>query len=287
MTDSEPLKRVWVLGWPISHSRSPLIHNHWIKAHGIQNALYETHAVQPEDLASCLQSLKKAGVIGANVTVPHKEAVFALLDHHDAAAKRLGAVNTLVDCGTHLEGRNTDGYGFMANLKSACPDFDFTAGPATVLGAGGAARAIVAALSDAGAPEIRLINRTVEKAKALLTELDVTGNAMPWPTTEKQKEAALGETNLLVNTSSLGMKNMAPLDLSLDFLPTTALVTDIVYAPLETDLLTRARARGNRTVDGLGMLLHQAVPGFEAWFGIRPEVTDELRNLVLEDLGEK
>lgn len=279
---SNALRRVWVMGWPIEHSRSPMIHNHWIAIHGLKDALYETHGVPPENLEAALLSFAAQGVIGANVTVPHKEAVFALLSHHDAAAKRLKAVNTIVDCGAHLEGRNTDGYGFMANLKASAPEFDFTSGPAVVLGAGGAARAILAALSDAGVPEIRLINRTVEKAKNLLDELGVKGRVASWD----EAETALENASLLVNTSSLGMKNMPPLELSLDKLPTTALVTDIVYAPLETELLANARKRGNKTVDGLGMLLHQAVPGFEAWFGVRPEVTPELRDILLKDLGE-
>lgn len=275
-------RRVWVLGWPVEHSRSPLIHNHWIALHKLHDALYEKHGVPPENLEATLHSFSDEGVVGANVTVPHKETVFALLSHHDAAAKRLKAVNTIVDCGTHLEGRNTDGYGFIANLKASVPDFDFTSGPAVVLGAGGAARAILAALSDAGVPEIRLINRTVEKAESLLKELGIKGHAVSW----EEAEAELANAALLVNTSSLGMKNMPPLELSLDNLPTTALVTDIVYAPLETELLANARKRGNKTVDGLGMLLHQAVPGFEAWFGVRPEVTPELRTILLKDLGE-
>ncbi|WOF75853.1 shikimate dehydrogenase [Parvibaculaceae bacterium PLY_AMNH_Bact1] len=275
------LSRVWVLGWPVTHSRSPLIHNHWIKKLGIKNSVYEKHGVPPEKLNATLSSLREQGVIGANVTVPHKEAVFAALTHHDEAARRLKAVNTIVDCGTHFEGRNTDGYGFMANLKVGAPNIDFTSKPAMVLGAGGAARAILVALADAGVPEIRLVNRTVEKAAALLTELNVKGDALSWD----DAPDALQEAGLLVNTSSLGMTGMDPLDLSLEKLEPSALVTDIVYSPLETDLLARARTRGNATVDGLGMLLHQAVPGFEAWFGVRPEVTPELRALILEDLN--
>ncbi len=274
--------RVWVLGWPVTHSRSPLIHNHWIKEHGIAKAVYEKHGVPPEELNATLSSFRGEGVIGANVTVPHKEAVFALLSHHDAAAKRLKAVNTIVDCETHFEGRNTDGYGFMANLKAEAPGVDFTSRPAMILGAGGAARAILVALADAGVPEIRLVNRTVEKADALLKELNVRGTALSWD----EAPNALEGVGLLANTSSLGMTGMDPLDLTLEKLDPSALVTDIVYSPLETDLLARARARGNAVVDGLGMLLHQAVPGFEAWFGVRPKVTPALRALVLKDLRE-
>lgn len=275
------LSRVWVLGWPVTHSRSPLIHNHWIKTLGIKNAVYEKHGVPPEELSATLSSFRDQGVIGANVTVPHKEAVFAALTHHDEAARRLKAVNTIVDCGTHFEGRNTDGYGFMANLKANGPDLDFASKPAMVLGSGGAARAILVALADAGVPEIRLVNRTVEKATALLEELGVKGTALSW----EDAPDALEEVGLLVNTSSLGMTGMDPLNLSLEKLEPSALVTDIVYSPLETDLLKRARTRGNPTVDGLGMLLHQAVPGFEAWFGVRPDVTPELRALILDDLN--
>lgn len=277
------LSRVWVLGWPVTHSRSPLIHNHWIKTLGIKDAIYEKHGVPPEELGATLSSFRGEGVIGANVTVPHKEAVFAALSHHDDAARRLKAVNTIVDCGTHFEGRNTDGYGFMANLKAEAPDADFTPKPAMVLGAGGAARAVLVALADAGVPEIRLVNRTVEKAAELLTELDVNGAALSWD----EAPNALEGVGLLVNTSSLGMTGMDPLELSLEKLDPSALVTDIVYSPLETDLLARARTRGNVTVDGLGMLLHQAVPGFEAWFGVRPEVTPDLRALILEDLNRQ
>lgn len=279
---SPDLRRVWVIGWPIEHSRSPLIHNYWIETLGIKNALYERRAVAPDDLDAALRSFRDEGVIGANVTVPHKEAVFRLLDHHDDAARRLKAVNTIVDCGTHFEGRNTDGYGFMANLRAGCPDIDFTSRPAMVLGAGGAARAILAALSDAGVPEIRLVNRTLEKAEALIEEFGLKGGAVSWA----DAASGLGDVGLLVNTTSLGMTGEPPLGLALDRLPRDACVTDIVYAPLETDLLARARVRGNRVVDGLGMLLHQAVPGFEAWFGVRPKVTPELRALVLKDLGE-
>jgi shikimate dehydrogenase len=277
------LSRVWVLGWPVTHSRSPLIHNHWIEKQGIKNAVYEKHGVRPEELSATLSSFREEGVIGANVTVPHKEAVFTALSHHDDAARRLKAVNTIVDCGTHFEGRNTDGYGFMANLKAEAPEADFTSKPAMVLGAGGAARAILVALADAGVPEIRLVNRTLEKAAALLSELNVKGTALSWGAAPD----ALQDVGLLVNTSSLGMTGMDPLELSLDKLDPSALVTDIVYAPLETDLLARARVCGNATVDGLGMLLHQAVPGFEAWFGVRPEVTPELRALILDDLNPK
>ncbi len=274
-------RKVWVLGWPIEHSRSPIIHNYWIAKLGIENALYEKHAVEPENLKACLDGFRAASIVGANVTVPHKETAYALLTHHDKAAKRLKAVNTIVDCGTHFEGRNTDGYGFMANLKAGHPGFDFTQGPALVLGAGGAARAVLAALAEAGVPEIRLTNRTAAKAEALCRDLDLKVTLIDWD----ERAAALEGVRLLVNTSSLGMKNMPPLELDLTALPTDALVTDIVYAPLETVLLKQARERGNKTVDGLGMLLHQAVPGFEAWFGVRPDVTEELRALVLADMN--
>ncbi|MEQ8266160.1 MAG: shikimate dehydrogenase [Parvibaculum sp.] len=278
------MRKVCVIGWPVDHSRSPLIHNHWIKEHGIQDAVYERLAVKPEEAAAAFRDLRSLGFIGANVTVPHKETAFAALARHDAIAKRLKAVNTIVTTPQGFEGRNTDGYGFIANLKDRAPGWEAKAGPAVLLGAGGAARAIAAALEDEGTPEIRIVNRTRAKSEALLRDLRLmTGRIVAGPDAEK----ALKGAALLVNTTTLGMKGESDVDLDLSSLPRAALVTDIVYTPLETGLLRRAREAGHETVDGLGMLLHQAVPGFEAWFGVRPHVTQELRNLVLADLGMK
>ncbi|MGB6086242.1 shikimate dehydrogenase [Parvibaculum sp.] len=278
-------RRVCVMGWPVAHSRSPMIHNHWIAEHAIPDARYELLAVKPEDAAETIRNLHRLDFIGANVTVPHKETAFATLEKHDAIARRLKAVNTIVtlEDGT-LEGRNTDGYGFIANLKQGAPDWRAAEGPAVMLGAGGAARAIAAALEDEGAPEIRIVNRTTERAEALIRDLGLS-NAKVFADSEAQK--ALEGAALLVNTTTLGMKGESDVTLDLASLPRDAVVTDIVYTPLETGLLRRAREAGHETVDGLGMLLHQAVPGFEAWFGVRPHVTAELRNIVLADLGLK
>lgn len=277
------IRKVCVIGWPITHSRSPLIHNHWIRTYGIESALYERLAVPPEDFVATLHRLPELGYIGANVTVPHKEAAFAALARHDGVALRLKAVNTIVTTPQGLEGRNTDGYGFIANLKERACGWRAAAGPAVLLGAGGATRAIAAALESEGVPELRLVNRTRARAEALVSDLELrSARVFDWD----DVAAALDGANLLVNTTTLGMKGAGDLDIALDPLPLGALVTDIVYTPLETGLLARARARGHAVVDGLGMLLHQAVPGFEAWFGVRPEVTAQLRALVLADMGE-
>ncbi len=277
------IRKVCVIGWPVAHSRSPLIHNHWIAEHRIPDARYELLAVKPEDAAETIRHLHRLDFVGANVTVPHKETAFATLTRHDAVAKRLKAVNTIVtlEDGT-LEGRNTDGYGFIANLKDGAPDWRPSEGPAVMLGAGGAARAIAAALETEGVPEIRIVNRTPARAEALIRDLGPK-SAPLWPTPEPR--AALDGPGLLVNTPTLGTPPQTHPDNYLSSLPRDALVTDIVYTPLETGLLKRARLAGHETVDGLGMLLHQAVPGFEAWFGVRPHVTDELREIVLADLG--
>jgi shikimate dehydrogenase len=236
-------------------------------------------ATAPEDLHACVRALPRMGFQGANVTVPHKQGVIDACDRLDDHARRLGAVNTLVFDGHTIEGRNTDGVGFINNLYQHAPGWDPAAGPAVVLGAGGAARAVVVALSDAGVPNVRIANRTREKADALAEQVGGRVRAIDWG----DRSAALAEASLLVNTTSLGMTGKEPLEIDLDPLPLGALVNDIVYDPLTTDLLQRASDRGNPTVDGLGMLLHQAAPGFEAWFGVRPEVTEELREAVLRD----
>ncbi|MEQ8282331.1 MAG: shikimate dehydrogenase [Parvibaculum sp.] len=277
-------RKVCVIGWPIAHSRSPLIHNHWIAEHRIPDARYEPMAVKPEDAAATIRALPTLGFIGANVTVPHKETAFAALDRHDAVARRLKAVNTIVTTPAGLEGRNTDGYGFVANLKDRAAGWSARRGPAVILGAGGAARAIAAALEDEGVPEIRIVNRTPARAETLVADLGLKAVRIFAGT---DAASALDGAALLVNTTTRGMKGENDIDLDIAALPKEALVTDIVYTPLETGLLRRAREAGHKTVDGLGMLLHQAVPGFEAWFGVRPEVTGELRKLVLADLGMK
>ncbi len=268
-----------VMGWPVSHSRSPRLHGFWLRQYGIDGA-YVPLPVRPEDFTAAVRALPKLGFAGANVTVPHKEAALAACDEVTPLARRIGAVNTLV-CRPDgsLFGDNTDGFGFLENLRAGCPGWRADAGPAVVLGAGGAARAIVAALLDAGCPRVRLTNRTRERAADLAADLGGAIEVVAW----EERSAALASAGLLVNTTTLGMTGAPPLDIALDPLPAAALVTDIVYAPLMTDLLLRAQARGHAVVDGLGMLLHQGRPGFEYWFGIRPEVTAELRAVVLGD----
>jgi shikimate dehydrogenase len=266
-----------VLGWPIAHSRSPVLHATWLQHYDL-DGLYLPLAVAPERLGEAVRGLAALGFRGANVTVPHKEAVMAHLDRVDSVARRIGAVNTLVIAADgSVEGRNTDGYGFLANIEDRRPDWSASAGPAVVLGAGGAARAVAVALSDAGAPAIRIVNRTLEKAQQLVRDLGGPLVAVPWA----ERADALADAALVVNTTTLGMVKQPELELDLAALPSTAVVTDIVYTPLETALLRAAASRGNPTVDGLGMLLHQAVPGFEAWFGRRPTVTAALRQAVL------
>jgi shikimate dehydrogenase len=274
------LIRAGVMGWPVEHSRSPLLHGFWLKQHGIDGG-YELLPVRPEDLETALRSLAAQGFAGCNLTVPHKQAALAVVDHVDVTAARTGAVNTVIvrRDGT-LEGRNTDAFGFRENLRSAQPAWHAGTGPALVLGAGGAARAVVAALLDDGAPEIRLINRSRDHAAALATALGGPIMVVDW----SRRAAALANAALLVNTTSLGMVGQPPLDLALDALPQAALVNDIVYAPRETPLLSAARRRGNPVVDGLGMLLHQARPAFAAWFGVTPEVTRALRQAVVASL---
>jgi len=272
--------RAGVMGWPVAHSRSPLLHGFWLKQHGIAGA-YELLPVPPEDLETALRGLAAQGFAGCNLTVPHKQAALAIVDHVDGTAARIGAVNTIiVRRDGALEGRNTDAFGFRENLRAAQPAWRARAGPAAVLGAGGAARAVVAALLDDGAPEIRLVNRSRGHAAALAAALGGPITVIDW----SRGAAVLGDAALLVNTTSLGMAGRPPLDLALDALPKTAVVNDIVYAPLETPLLEAARRRGNPVVDGLGMLLHQARPAFAAWFGVTPDVTLALRQAVAASL---
>lgn len=266
-----------LLGWPVSHSRSPRLHGHWLQKHGIDGA-YLPLPVRPEDLAATLALLPRIGFVGVNVTVPHKEQALQLAHRVDPVARRIGAANTLVfaEDGT-IEARNTDALGFIASLREGAPDWRADAGSALVLGAGGGVRAVIVALLDAGVTNIRLANRSRGRAEALAAELPGI-ELVDW----SERAGACAGAELLVNGTSLGMNGGTSLDMPLDDLPRHALVTDLVYAPLETELLAAARARGNPTVDGLGMLLHQAVAGFEAWFGTRPSVTPELRRIVLE-----
>lgn len=265
-----------VMGWPVEHSLSPRLHGYWLEQHGIDGA-YVPLAVAPADLPTALTALPALGFRGVNLTLPHKEQALDLCQEVDDLARRIGAVNTIVVRDGRLFGSNSDAFGFLENLKEGAPDWRAEAAPAVVLGAGGASRAVVAALADAGVPEVRLVNRTRERAEALATALGGALSVYDWD----RREAALAEAGLLVNTTTLGMAGQPPLDLDLGALPVEAVVTDIVYTPLMTPLLQAARTRGNPLVDGLGMLLHQARPGFEAWYGVRPEVTPGLRDFVL------
>jgi len=280
MTVTGKARIAGVMGWPIAHSRSPLIHGHWLERYGVDGA-YIPFSVRPEDGAKAFRSLAMLGFRGTNVTLPHKVTAFETVDERDAAAEAIGAVNTvtvLEDGGLH--GANTDAPGLLAHLRAEAPDWRANAGPAAVLGAGGAARAAVFALLDAGAPEVRIANRTRARAEALAEAFGDRVAVVDWADRAEMLDGA----GLLLNTTSLGMTSQPPLEIALDPLPAAAVVYDIVYAPLETALLAAARARGNACVDGLGMLLHQAAPGFERWFGVKPAVDDDLRAVVLEDL---
>ncbi|WP_415714869.1 shikimate dehydrogenase [Roseibium sp.] len=278
---SGPARKAAVTGYPVAQSRSPLVHGYWLKKHGLEGE-YGKIEVSPETAEDFFANFSASGLVGANVTVPHKEVAAAACDQLDDAATTMGAANTLwLDEAGRLCGANTDGIGFLGNLDQLVPGWDALPGTAVVLGAGGAARAIVWALLSRKFTKVHIVNRTFKKAKKIADEFGSRTIAHNWD----KLRTLLGETDLLVNTTSLGMTGKSPLEIDLSALPQETLVTDIVYVPLETDLLKQAGERGNQTVDGLGMLLHQAVPGFEKWFGVRPEVDDELRALILKDLG--
>jgi shikimate dehydrogenase len=278
MTDAPP-KRACVIGWPISHSRSPMIHGWWLQRYGIAGA-YTREPVRPEDLADFLGHLRARGFVGCNVTIPHKEEAFRLADRRSSAADAIGAANTLWLEGDTLCADSTDGAGFMANLKASAGGFTAAGRAVAILGAGGAARAIVHALLEDGATEVRLVNRTLARAQALAQHFGPRVVPVAWD----DKARACRGVALVVNTTALGMKGQAPLDLDVAGFDAGTVVADIVYVPLITPLLAATRAQGLPIVDGLGMLLHQAVPGFARWFGVRPEVTAELRALIVADL---
>jgi shikimate dehydrogenase len=279
MTLSGKAKIAGIFGWPIAHSRSPRLHGFWLDRYGVDGA-YIPLAVKPEDFEAAFRALPALGFRGVNITVPHKEAALANCDTVDAQARRIGAVNTVVvDDAGRLCGSNTDAFGFVENLRQATA-WKAADGPAVVLGAGGAARAIVVALVDAGAPEVRVANRTRARTDAFVAEFGATVTAIDWT----DRSDALAGAALLVNTTTLGMEGHDALDIDLARLPKDAAVNDIVYTPLHTPLLKAAAARGNPAVDGLGMLLYQAQPGFEKWFGVRPAVDESLRRFILDDL---
>jgi shikimate dehydrogenase len=268
-----------VMGWPVGHSRSPRLHGFWLERYAIDGA-YVPMAVAPEKLAQALRALPALGFAGCNLTVPHKEAALGLVDRVDDAARRIGAVNTVVVDGSgQLNGSNTDGFGFRESLIAGAPGWR-SEWPALVLGAGGAARAVVVALLDAGVPLVRVANRNPARARALAETFGEAIEPVAWD----QRAAACGGVGLVVNTTTLGMTGQPPLEIDLAALASDAVVSDIVYTPLITPLLAAARARGNCMVDGLGMLLHQARPGFAAWFGREPVVDDALRRHVALDL---
>ena len=280
----QKMLRAGVMGWPVAHSLSPILHGFWLQEHGITGR-YDHLAIPPQDLETALRSLKEDGFRGVNITIPHKEAAYRLMDKTSPLADRLKAVNTVVvGKDGSLYGDNTDGFGFIEALKAAQPTFDFGAAPALVLGAGGASRAILAALHDAGVPEIRLANRTRARGEEVIAQLAIPARILDWPLDPD----ALKDVGLLVNTTALGLKG-SPSQVLLDIaraLPASALVNDIVYTPLMTEFLQAAQAQGCQIVDGLGMLLHQARPGFEAWFGVKPSVTPALRQALLTALEQ-
>lgn len=262
-----------VMGWPVAHSRSPVMHNHWIAKHGLTGA-YVQLPVQPERLQEAIRGLKALGFAGCNVTVPHKVRAMQWMDELHPIAQRMKAINTIVvrEDGSLL-GMNNDGAGYIQSLRDADTAWRGDTGPVLVLGSGGAARAIVVALLDEGAPEIRLANRTRDKALELAQEFGPRVTVIDW----SERNEAMAGISLLINTTTQGMHGQGPLDVRLDALAPAAMVSDAIYIPLQTPLLTAARQRGHRTVNGLGMLLNQARPAFKAWFGVMPEITPELR----------
>ena len=276
MADQNTFGIAGLLGWPVAHSRSPVIHNHWLEHYGIAGR-YVLFAVPPDRLEAAVRGLAALGLRGCNVTTPHKQAIFPLLDRVDDLARTIGAVNTVVveQDGT-LTGFNNDGNGFIQSLRDADATWTPGSGPILVLGAGGAARAVVASLAAQGATEIRVANRTRDKADELAAAVGTAVTVVPW----EARADALEGVRLLANATSLGMTGKPPLDIALDRLPRRALVGDLIYIPPETALLAAARARGNVTVNGLGLLLNQARPAFNAWFGVMPEITPALRQAI-------
>ncbi len=279
MNESNRVPLAGVVGWPISHSRSPRLHSYWLREHGLRGH-YVPLGVEPRDFETAFRALPLLGFRGVNVTIPFKETVLKLADKVSDRAALIGAANTITfrEDGT-VFADNTDGFGFLENLRAGAPGWKASDGPALVFGAGGAARAIISALLSDGAPEIRLANRTRSRAEFLADQFGAKVRVVDWI----KAETALDGAATLVNTTSLGMVGQQPLPISLKRAPKTLLVADIVYAPLMTPLLEEARSRRLRWVDGLGMLLHQGRPGFEAWFGVAPQVTDDLRRAMLAE----
>jgi shikimate dehydrogenase len=269
-----------VMGWPVMHSRSPLMHNYWFRQHKLAGT-YVPLAIQPEGLAAALRALNPLGFAGVNLTIPHKRQALAVVDEVDAVAKRIGAIScVVVRPDGSLTGTNNDWFGFIHNLRQEQPGWRADAGPVVVLGAGGGSRAVCYGLMQEGAQEIRLVNRTFARAKGLADEFGGPLKALPWD----ERHDALEGAALVVNATSQGMVGQPALDLRLDRLSKTALAADIIYIPLETPFLAAAQQRGNRTANGLGMLLHQGRPAWKMWFGIEPVVTAELRLLMEQSI---
>ena len=265
-----------VMGWPVMHSRSPMMHNYWFKTHNLAGT-YLPLAVEPDGIGPALKALHALGFAGCNLTIPHKETAMAFMDEIDETAKRIGAIScVVVRKDGSLKGSNNDGYGYINGILEEAPDWTADRGPVVIMGAGGGARAVSLSLADRGAKDIRIINRSPERAQGLAREFGAPMTAVAW----EDRHAALEDAAMVVNTTSQGMVGQSALDLSLAKLPKHALVSDIVYIPKETPLLKEARERGNKTVNGLGMLLHQGRPAFRDWFGIEPKVTAELRAMM-------
>lgn len=273
------MKRACIVGWPVAHSRSPLIHETWLREFGIDGA-YVKEAVAPEAAASFLKNLADRGYAGCNVTVPHKEVAFQTADITDAAAQAVGAANTLWLEDGKLHATNTDTYGFMAYLNAKAETWKNNPGPAVVLGAGGASRAILFGLLEQSPKDVYLLNRTAERAEELRKHFGARVTVIDWA----ERNDAVKDAGVIVNTTSLGMTGKPALDIDISGAPSECVVADIVYTPLETGLLKAAKAKGLTAVDGLGMLLHQAVPGFEKWFGRRPAVSDALYQKIAADV---
>jgi shikimate dehydrogenase len=273
MSGSASFGLVGVMGWPIAQSRSPILHNYWIDKYKL-NGRYVPLGVQPGRLADAVRGLRALGFRGCNVTMPHKQDIMAMLDSVDDTARRMGAVNCVIigDDGK-MSGTNNDGRGYYSSLIEVAPSFKPASGPIAILGAGGASRAVIVALLEEGATEIRLINRTFERAKSIAGEFGGVVKALPW----ERRADAIDDVVLLTNATNQGMTGKPPLEISLARLPRSALVSDLIYVPPETPFLKEARERGNVTVNGLGMLLHQARPAFKAWFGVMPDITPDLR----------
>ncbi len=276
MSEPDRFLMAGVMGYPVMHSRSPALHNYWLATYGIAGR-YMPLAVKPEGIERALRALPALGFSGCNLTMPHKETAVGIMDRVSPLVGKVGAMNcVIVAADGSLEGHNFEAFGYAESLAQEAPGWRAEAGPAVLLGAGGGARAVVAGLAERGALEIRVINRSRERAERLARDLGPPAVTLPW----ESRHEALADAALVVNATSQGMHGQPPLDLSLDKLPAAAIVSDLIYTPKETPLLIAARLRGNRTVNGLGMLLNQARPAFKAWFGVMPDVTPELRALI-------